>query len=225
MVTLKQPVELRPEQAIALKGFISFAEDPSRTAAVFEMGQGLRQTELYELGVEYLKSNPDIQALVQERYIAPTPDLDALLQLPQDSLGYLYAAHMKRLNLNPNFFPQVEVTDDRSCVELRVTQTHDIWHIMTGFGTDEVGEYGLQGFTLAQTHLPLSVAILASGIFHILLKYPDRLNEVLGVIQRGYDMGVKAKPFLSQKWEEHWEKPLADWRFELDVEPVFLPST
>ncbi|NJR75539.1 MAG: hypothetical protein HC773_21750 [Scytonema sp. CRU_2_7] len=180
----------------------------------------MNRTELYELGVEYLKSNPDIEALVRERYIASTPDMDALLQLPQDSLGYCYAAHMKRLNFDPNFFPHVEVKDDNSCLELRIKQTHDIWHIVTGFGTDEVGEYGLQGFTLAQTHLPVSIAILASGLFHTMLRYPNRMNEVLGVLLRGYDMGVKAKPFLSQKWEEDWEKPLAQWRSKLDVEPV-----
>ena len=222
MSILEQSVELRPEQAIALKAFIRLVEDPSQTAAVFEMGQSFRQTELYELGIEHLKSNPNIQTLVRERYIAPTPNLDVLLQLPQDSLGYCYAAHMKRLNFNPNFFPYIEVVDDSSCLELRLKQTHDIWHVLTGFGTDEVGEYGLQGFTLAQTHSPVSVAILASGLFHTLLKYPDRLNEMLSVLRQGYDMGVKAKPFMAQKWEEHWEKPLAEWRSELEVEPVVL---
>uniref|UniRef100_A0A0C1RKL5 Ubiquinone biosynthesis protein n=1 Tax=Tolypothrix bouteillei VB521301 TaxID=1479485 RepID=A0A0C1RKL5_9CYAN len=220
-MTLEHPVDLRPEQAVALKSFIKLAEDPSQTLAVFEMAKSINQTEMYDLGIEYLKSNPDIEALVRERYIAPTPDMDALLQLPQDSLGYCYATHMKRLNFDPNFFPHVEVTDDSSCLELRIKQTHDIWHILTGFGTDEVGEFGLQGFTLAQTHLPVSVAIATAGVFHTLLKYPARLNEVLGVIQRGYAMGVKAKPFLAQKWEEHWEKPLAEWQSELGVKPVF----
>ncbi|NJM71600.1 MAG: hypothetical protein HC862_16045 [Scytonema sp. RU_4_4] len=220
MLNLEQSTALRPEQAIALQAFIRLAKNPGETLAVFEMGQSLNRTELYELGVEYLKSNPDIEALVRERYIASTPDMDALLQLPQDSLGYCYAAHMKRLNFDPNFFPHVEVKDDNSCLELRIKQTHDIWHIVTGFGTDEVGEYGLQGFTLAQTHLPVSIAILASGLFHTMLRYPNRMNEVLGVLLRGYDMGVKAKPFLSQKWEEDWEKPLAQWRSKLDVEPV-----
>lgn len=220
MLTLEQNVDFRPEQAIALKAFITLAEDPGQTLAVFEMAKTLNKTQVYDLGVEYLQSNPEIQALVQERYIAPTPDLDALLQLPHDSLGYCYAAHMKRLNFNPNFFPDVEVKDEKSCLELRIKQTHDIWHVITGFGVDEVGEFGLQGFTLAQTHLPVSVAIAAAGVFHTLLKYPHRLNEVLGVIQRGYSMGVQAKPFLAQKWEEHWEKPLVQWQSEMGIEPV-----
>lgn len=35
-----------------------------------------------------------------------------------------------------------------------------------------------------------------------------------------YRMGARAKPFLAQRWEENWEKPLTQWRSELGVELV-----
>ncbi len=31
-------------------------------------------------------------------------------------------------------------------------------------------------------------------------------------------MGMKAKSFLAQKWEEEWQKPVAKWREELGIE-------
>jgi ubiquinone biosynthesis protein COQ4 len=33
----------------------------------------------------------------------------------------------------------------------------------------------------------------------------------------GYRSGMKARPFLAQKWEEQWSKPLNDWREELGI--------
>jgi len=48
---------------------------------------------------------------------------------------------------------------------------------------------------------------------------------LLDRIAVGYRMGAKAKPFLAQKWEENWEKPISQWRRELGVElaEVYTP--
>ena len=43
-----------------------------------------------------------------------------------------------------------EVTNLKSFVSHRLHETHDIIHVLTGFGTDLVGEMGLQAFALAQ---------------------------------------------------------------------------
>lgn len=76
----------------------------------------------------------------------------------------------------------------------------------------------MQAFYLAQTRTPLSVALMAGGILNTLLRFPDDLSELMKIIDRGYNMGLKAKPLLAQKWEENWEKPLSQWRSELEVE-------
>ncbi|HEY9641461.1 MAG TPA: hypothetical protein V6C57_13320, partial [Coleofasciculaceae cyanobacterium] len=52
------------------------------------------------------------------------------------------------------------------------------------------------------------------------LKTPNELDRLLDRIAVGYRIGKTAKPFLAQKWEEAWEKPLATWRSELGVEPT-----
>jgi ubiquinone biosynthesis protein Coq4 len=33
-------------------------------------------------------------------------------------------------------------------------------------------------------------------------------------------MGQRARPLFAQRWEEGWEKPLAQWRQELNLLPV-----
>ena len=50
-----------------------------------------------------------------------------------------------------------------------------------------------------------------------LLKNPDELGLVLGSIAHGYRLGCRAEPLLAQKWEEHWDRPLAQWRAQLNI--------
>lgn len=126
---------------------------------------------------------------------------------------------MKRAGLQPDFYRQLDVEDDYSYIAMRLRQTHDFWHIITGFGTDLAGEVGLHAFTLAQLRSPLAVAIIAASVTYA-LKSSSPLNLLVEKIQQGWQMGENAHPLLAQKWEEDWEKPLSQWRFDLKVEAV-----
>ena len=212
--------EIQTEYVNGLIAFVDYARDVSKTDSVFDMSEAFRHTDSNKLATEYMKSLPGVQELIAERYLAATPDIEALLKLPEDSLGYVYAYKMKAANFDPEFYRKIPVLDDTTYLALRIRQTHDIWHTVTGFGTDVAGEIGLQGFYLAQTHGPLSVAIMAGFILNTLLKSSEHLTQIMNAMSQGYNMGIKAKPFLVQKWEENWEKPLAEWRAELGVEPV-----
>jgi ubiquinone biosynthesis protein Coq4 len=198
---------------------MAFANNPSQTDAVFDLADGLRQTDLYEQFLERAHSQPAVDRIIRERYLAPVDDLERLLDGPPDSLGYQYAAQMKRMGLRPDFYPQLVVEDDYSYIALRLRQTHDIWHAVTGFGTDLAGEVGLQAFLLAQMRSPLAVAIMAGSAMYA-LKSSTPLSPLVDRIHQGWQMGEKASPFLAQKWEENWEKSLSEWRDDLNVEAV-----
>lgn len=213
------PAELAPHLIQAAQGFFALVDNPNRLDAVFDLADGLRQTDLYQQFIDYAYTHPDVATIVQTRYKPPTIDLDTLLTYPPDSLGYGYAATLQAMNLDPNFYRQIPIEDDYSYLAIRMRQTHDIWHLITGFGTDLAGEMGLQAFTLAQTHSPLAVTILAATLLHT-LKMTGPLNQVVESLQVGWQMGLQAKPFLGQAWEEHWEKPIVDWRSDLNVTPV-----
>ncbi|MBD2083928.1 Coq4 family protein [Coleofasciculus sp. FACHB-542] len=207
-----------PELLKGLEGFLAFIDNGTDIEAVFDIAAALANHEVSAAAITYLKSYPEIAQLFEEQYIAPTPNLEALLKLPEDSLGFAYASHMRAANLDPEFYRQVELQDDTSYLALRMRQTHDIWHTVTGFGTDPVGEIGLQAFTLAQNRSPLAVMLIAAITLNT-IKMNSDLNPLVSLIQQSYDLGDRAKPFLGQKWEEAWEKPLADWRAELNVTP------
>ncbi len=208
-----------------LKGFVSIIINPSNTDSVFDIVEGMRDTEASQLALNYIKSQPGVAEIISERYLPPTPDLDVLITYPEGSLGYVYAAKMKQENFDPEFYPKIDIKDDLSYILLRIRQSHDIWHAVTDFNTDVSGELGLQSFNLAQTHLPLPIILIAGGLLKTLLQSPAEMNQLLDRIAVGYRMGSKAKPFLAQKWEEHWDKPIEQWRTELGIEPtsVYVP--
>jgi ubiquinone biosynthesis protein COQ4 len=170
-------------------------------------------------------NNSEVAAFAQERYSPPEPNLAKLMTCPANSLGYAFAQYITSSGFDPGFYRKMQVTDDASCLLFRLRQTHDIWHVVTGMSVDVAGEIGLKAFELAQTRRPLSGILIAAAFVSTLLNHPEQLDRLLDRVASGYRMGMKAQPLLSQKWEDHWEKPLAEWRSELGIEPmpVYVP--
>lgn len=216
---IEQNAEMRKEFISGLQGFMTFVKNPNDTESVFDIADAMGRTEAQTAAVAYLKSIPEVAQIIAERYITPVPDMKYLLSLPKDSLGYIYSSHMTEANFDPEFYRKVVIEDDFTYIVLRMRQTHDIWHTVTGFGVDVLGEIGLQAFQLAQNRSPLAVMLMAGAILHT-IRASENLNALMQVIDRGYRMGLQAKPFLSQKWEEAWEKPLTEWRAQLGVEAI-----
>lgn len=203
-----------------LKGIATLLRDPTQTESVYDVEDGLRHTRATELSVEFVKSKPEVAELFKERYLAPSVNIDALLQLPEASLGHAYATYIKSSGFDPNFYRLVKVEDDVSYFLLRMRQTHDIWHIVVGFSTDIYGELGLKAFELAQTHRTMSAVLIAGGLLGTLFKKPEKLDQLLEQVAIGYRLGAKAKPLFAKKWEENWDRPLIEWRQELGIEPM-----
>lgn len=206
------------------KAFLTLLlDDSGNLAPVLELSTTLVDTHAFQVAVEAMKATPEVAEIIAERYIAPTHDLEALLQYPKDSLGYAYASSLKQAGFQ-TLAAEVEIDSDTSYVENRWLQTHDIWHIITGFDTSEIGEIGLQAFYLAQFQLPLASMLIANVLISATLFQPETLSPLLSAIARGWEMGQTAKPLIAQKWEEAWEKPVSVWQTELNVQPLVQPE-
>jgi ubiquinone biosynthesis protein COQ4 len=185
---------------------------------VDEMSRTLLATPSFDRSVTYLQQDADCAALIAERYLADPHDLDKLLQYNPDSLGYIYAKQMKAKGFQAeDLYEGIEINSDASYVEARLSQTHDIWHIVTGFDTTPIDEIGLQAFHLSQFPYPLGVALLSSSMMSTMLLDPEKLPMLLESIRQGWIMGKTVRPLFAQKWEEAWEKPLTQWREELGI--------
>jgi hypothetical protein len=210
-----------PYQMLVLfKSFFSMLSGDMSLESVGELTDALLETPSYDLAAQHLKRDQASAELIRDRYIPPAHDLEKLLTYHPNSLGYIYATTMKEKGFDPNLHAQMTAASDAHYVELRLSQTHDLWHIVTGFDTSVVGELGLQAFHLPQLPYPLATMLVANGLMSTTLLTPEVLPQLLEAIAQGLQMGKAAKSLFAQKWEEGWEKPLVEWQAELNIEPL-----
>ena len=202
---------------LIFKSFTAMLLGDERLQTVGEMVDGLLLTSAYDVTAQQLKQDPACADLIHDRYIPPNHDLETLLTYPQDSLGYIYAAAIKKSGFDPNLHAGMTAKSEGEYIELRLSQTHDLWHIITGFDTSLVGEIGLQAFHLAQFPYPVATLLLANSLLSTTLFAPQELPQLLAAVIRGFQMGKFAKSLFAQKWEERWEKPLSRWQAELNI--------
>ncbi|BAC89357.1 Coq4 family protein [Gloeobacter violaceus] len=211
---------LHHQLLIILKAHCAILAGDEGLQPVGELSSALVETQAFDLAVEHLKGDPACASLIEQRHMAPPHDLEQLLQCPQDSLGYAYASSIKAQGFDPDLYSYLEIDSDASYVEARLGQTHDIWHIVTGFDTSPAGELGLQALHLAQFPYPLATMLIATGLMSGTLLAPEALPALLEALCRGWRMGSNAKSLFAQKWEAAWEKPLSQWRSDLGIQPI-----
>lgn len=205
---------------LLVKSSVSMLYGDNSLETVGELTYGLLDTPSYDLMAQHLKQDPASAALIRDRYIPPAHDLDKLLTLPQDSLGYIYAAAMKKTGFDPNLHKGMVAESDAYYVEMRISQTHDLWHIVTGFDTSFIDEIGLQAFYLSQFAYPVGTMLVGNSLMSLTLREPEHLPQLIEAIAQGLQMGKTAKSLFAQKWEEGWEKPLTQWQAELNIQPI-----
>ncbi|MEO8705410.1 MAG: Coq4 family protein [Kofleriaceae bacterium] len=148
-----------------------------------------------------------------------TVDLAALAQLPEGTLGRAYAEFLSSRGLSPDVFQDApkEVPDPRMAYVIqRIRQTHDLWHVVTGYNTDAASEVALQAFTFAQVRAPSSAILAVLGTMRAARTKPDLPRDVV----RAFRLGRRAKALPVFPWEDHWTTPLAEVRVLLGLPAV-----
>jgi ubiquinone biosynthesis protein COQ4 len=171
------------------------------------LARALDKFQSHDEGRELLATRP---ALDHEHV-----DLDTLQALPSHTLGHAYAHFLKSRGLTLEVFvPPREIRDEQKrYIGQRLRQTHDLWHVVTGYNTDVPGEIELQAFTFGQLQTPFAFFVALGGV----LKAPMERSELFGRVLRAFRRGRSAKQLCYRTWEQRFELPLADVRAELGL--------
>jgi ubiquinone biosynthesis protein COQ4 len=195
----------------------AFLKKPSELDSVFGVVGSLQDSPLATQMQRHLLADPAMAALVAEQWRPVPVDMGLLANLPEGSLGRTYAEQLQRLGLTPeSLIDPKPITTPEEYLTHRLRETHDIVHVLTGFGIDGPGELGLQAFNLAQLRSPLAVLLIFGGLLSA-LQDDKPLEPLLNALARGFELGLKAQCLITFKLEEGWERPLADWRRELGL--------
>jgi ubiquinone biosynthesis protein COQ4 len=200
---------------LGLRALGRVLRDPEDTRQIFVMYAALNAGTIPETLTRFLTA-PDGPRLFRERAAidSASVDFDALRRLPADTLGGAYARHMDENGLDPDIFQAPPgVPEAVAYLAQRLRQSHDIWHVVAGYGTDVAGELCLQAFTYAQTGAPGPLLLSAVGALRFSVREPMLVRRVL----EGWRRGRHAASLLAVPWEDLWERPLSALRAELGV--------
>lgn len=207
--------ELGARLKIAARALTRLMRDPEDTRQVFLLYVSLNATSFPRVIQRFL-AEPEGARLMSQR-----PALDSttlgfawLSSLPAHTLGFAFARHMADNGLSPDLFqPPPGAPPDVAYLAQRLRQTHDLWHVVTGYGTGVIDELALQAFTYAQMKAPGPLILSVAGA----LRFGLRDRRAIQRIYQGYRRGLSARPMLAVAWESLWELPLAEVRARLNL--------
>jgi ubiquinone biosynthesis protein Coq4 len=190
--------------------------DPDRLEEVFALADTLQQTEAIDAMLAHVRRDPQGARAVVERPRVRAR-LAALRALPDGTFGREVARFLDDRGLDPDALPDRPADDPRAFVRAHLYETHDLWHVATGFDTDVAGEVGLQAFYLAQLPARLAPLLLSVAMANTFLYRFDDAGPRMDAIAAGWRLGRAARPLFGVRWAELWEQPLAEVRARLAI--------
>lgn len=135
-------------------------------------------------------------------------DLEALEKLPAGTFGHTFARYYREKGLQP-IVTLSPPKNDAEYIAKRLRETHDFIHLVTGYGTDVMGEMDVQGFTLGNLHLRTSLVILLNTARELPQHVPDFNAAVYARrLWAAFRRGANSRQLASFRWEDHWETPM-----------------
>jgi len=168
------------------------------------------------LMIDFLCLNHQCKKAFEERICLGHVDLEELYQLPKNTLGYAYAEHMIKNNLQPLLAG--EINDDHEFLLAHIRESHDIWHVITGSNTSIYGEIKLEAFSASQLYASrFWLALLAKNLLKSAVFDVENGVEYLDALTEGWLMAKQAKPIFGIQWNGLWHEPLIDIRSSLNI--------
>jgi ubiquinone biosynthesis protein COQ4 len=163
-----------------------------------------------------LESDDEGRALLARRphLDAEHIDYEALAALPDGTLGREFVRFLRAHGITPDSFrrPADYFEDVPAYVTQRLRQTHDLWHLVTGYPPDTCGELVLSAFIFAQVGAWSSLLVAVLGPIRYGHEYRRGRHALVRDVYAAFRRGRAAGRLTSFVWEDHWAEPLATVR-------------
>ncbi len=213
------------EPLTALRAMRTLLANPDETALVFRIIRALSGQSFERLYQRILADPTGSVILNERRNILPVlQDRDRLRDLAPGTLGREYARFCDTEGLTADGLVEASVEeeddsaflDDRARVlSMRLRDTHDLWHVVTGYQRDLFGEGALLAFSYAQTGNP-GIAFIV--VMAAIRRWREGHTDAVRLSWHAWRRGRRAASFVAADWEAMLELPLAEVRRRLCID-------
>jgi ubiquinone biosynthesis protein COQ4 len=219
----RAPARYRPLRAV--KSFQGLMKDKEDTSLVFKIFESLpskdflprvQRLALSERGEMLRATEPCLPDILD--------DHAALRRTPKGSLGHAYCDFMETEGLTaaglvaesersgrPRYPDLVEWFINRS------RDTHDLFHVLTGYGRDALGETCVLLFTHGQSPSQGHLLIGYAGAANIKKMAKGSAAPIFGAVREAHRIGKGAPQLMAQPIRQLLERPIDEVRQELRI--------
>lgn len=204
--------------------------DKEDTEQVFHIIEALNGGSTRKDFLRFMASENGPRLLAQRAFLPDILDDHAPLKaLPNGTVGRTYVEFMEREGLTAHGLVEESLSnraaheqydDDLLWYANRLRDTHDMYHVLTGYGRDALGEDALLGYTHSQ-HGGLGVSFIAFMGNRQIAKQAPKAARVKDVLAEGRRNGKAAKRIIEQDIVSLLDQPIDAVRKRLNIaEPV-----
>lgn len=217
--------EARYRPVRAVRSFQKLIKDKEDTSLVFKIFESLPSRDFLPRVADLALSERGEMLRQTEPFLPEIlDDHAALRRTPAGSLAHAYCDFMEAEGLSaaglvaesdrtgrPRFPDLVEWFINRS------RDTHDLFHILTGYGRDALGEQCVLLFTHGQSPSQGHLLIGYAGAANIAKQVKGSNAPVFGAVRQAHRTGKGAPQLMAQPIRELLARPLEDVRAELRI--------
>lgn len=209
----------------AARHLFNVVRDTSQSGEVANMVTSIEGPSL-EACFQRFRNDPGGRRILEQRpsLLNTLKDRSRLEALPADTLGNRYARYMREERLDADALvsamSNAGFDEERAFFRDRIRDSHDLWHAITGYGADQLGEGVLLMFSHAQIRSPGIVLLAGLSMALVPLVLPNDRAAYPEHALRAWIRGYRAKWLPAQPLEEMLDWPIEDvWR-ELNIMPT-----
>jgi ubiquinone biosynthesis protein COQ4 len=213
----------RPVRAV--RSFQALIKDKEDTSLVFKIFESLPSGSFMGR-VRDLCLSPQGEMLRQTEPVLPEilDDHANLRRTPKGSLAHAYCDFMEAEGLSAaGLVAEAESLGRTKYPDLvqwfieRSRDTHDLFHILTGYGRDALGEQCVLLFTHGQSPSQGHLLIGYAGAANIKKMVKDSAAPVVGAVRQAHRTGKGAPSLMAQPIRELLGQPLDEVRAQLRI--------
>jgi ubiquinone biosynthesis protein COQ4 len=209
----------------ALRALRELVRNPQDTAQVFVIMRALSGDAIMKGCARFAATPTGAERLRHPQDLVPVlSDRARLATFPDGSLARAYLELVERAGITAQGLVTVseevaseyaQLTADQIVYAQRLRDSHDLWHTVTGYGTDTFGEVCVVAFSYAQTGNLGFAAIALIGALKIARETGE--SKVLRAAWQAYRDGRRAAWLPAVAWEDLLGRPVAEVRQLLGI--------